>query len=45
MRAMARVRVHTYSESAWPTAFGALYRRNGLTLEMATADRLAFFLL
>jgi len=44
-RAMAQVRVHTYSEFAWPKALGALYRRNGLTLALATAGGLAFFLL
>ena len=32
-RAMARVRRETYAEHAWPAAFGALYRRNGLAVE------------
>ena len=37
--AMARVRVQTYAEHAWPAALGALYRRNGLTLALALAGR------
>lgn len=44
-KAMARVRVQTYSDYAWPPAFGALYRRSGLTLSVALAAGLAFFLL
>ena len=44
-RAMARVRVQTYADYAWPPAFGALYRRSGLTLSVALAAGLAFFLL
>ncbi len=43
-RAMAKVRVHTYAEYAWPSALGALYQRNGLTLALATAAGLALFL-
>ena len=43
-RAMARVRRQTYAEYAWPAALGALYRRNGLVLALATAIGLAFFL-
>lgn len=43
-RAMAAVRVQTYSEYAWPRAFGTLYRRNGLTLALASAGGLALFL-
>src|SRR5271170_5479560 len=31
-QAMARVRLDTYANYAWPRALGALYRRNGLTL-------------
>jgi len=42
-RAMARVRVRTYAEYAWPPAVGALYRRNGLTLSFALAGALARF--
>jgi citrate/tricarballylate utilization protein len=42
--AMARVRVQTYADFAWPPALGALYRRNGLVLALATAIGLALFL-
>lgn len=44
-QAMARVRLDTYVEYAWPAAFGALYKRNGVTVAMATAFGLALFLL
>lgn len=44
-QAMARVRLETYVEYAWPSAFGALYKRNGLTVALATAFGLALFLL
>jgi citrate/tricarballylate utilization protein len=44
-RAMAQVRVKTYQDYAWPPALGALYRRNGLVLALATAAGLALFLL
>lgn len=43
-KAMAKVRLETYSEYAFPAAFGALYRRNGLTLSVALAVGLALFL-
>ncbi|SFB62678.1 tricarballylate utilization 4Fe-4S protein TcuB [Azotobacter beijerinckii] len=43
-RAMARVRLDTYAEYAWPPALGRLYRRNGLTLSLATAAGLGLFL-
>ena len=43
-RAMAKVRVNTYAEYAWPQALGGLYRKNGLTLALATAAGLALFL-
>ncbi|HEY4372163.1 MAG TPA: tricarballylate utilization 4Fe-4S protein TcuB [Burkholderiales bacterium] len=42
--AMARVRVQTYHDFAWPRALGSLYRSNGLTLALATAGGLALFL-
>ena len=42
--AMARVRLETYTDYAWPLALGALYRRNGLVLSLATAGGLALFL-
>jgi citrate/tricarballylate utilization protein len=43
-RAMAQVRGETYTEYAWPRPLGALYRRNGLALALATAGGLALFL-
>jgi citrate/tricarballylate utilization protein len=43
-RAMAKVRVQTYGDYAWPTGFGVLYKRNGLTLSLALAVGLALFL-
>ena len=44
-QAMAKVRLSTYSEYAWPPALGKLYQRNGLTLTVALALGLALFLL
>ena len=44
-QAMAKVRLQSYGDFAWPAALGRLYRRNGLTLALATAGALAFFLL
>ena len=44
-QAMARVRVQTYADYAWPPALGRLYQRNGLTLSLALAAGLALFLL
>lgn len=44
-QAMARVRLQTYTDYAWPPALGALYQRNGLTLSLALVAGLAFFLL
>ncbi len=43
-QAMARVRVQTYEDHAWPRPLGALYRRNGLALSLATAGGLALFM-
>jgi citrate/tricarballylate utilization protein len=43
-QAMARVRTETYIDYAWPHALGGLYKRNGLTLALATAFGLALFL-
>ena len=43
-QAMAKVRLETYTEYAWPPALGALYKRNGLALSMALAIGLALFL-
>jgi len=42
---MARVRVQSYADHAWPPALGRLYQRNGLTLALALAAGLALFLL
>jgi citrate/tricarballylate utilization protein len=42
---MARARLQTYSDYAWPAAFGRLYQRNGLTLALALGAGLALFLL
>jgi citrate/tricarballylate utilization protein len=41
---MARVRVQTYSDYAWPPALGRLYRHNGPALALALAAGLALFL-
>jgi citrate/tricarballylate utilization protein len=43
-QAMAKVRVDTYAEYAWPAALGTLYKRNGLTLALAAAFALVLFL-
>ena len=43
-RAMAKVRVQTYTDFAWPAPLGRLYARNGLTLSVALALGLALFL-
>jgi citrate/tricarballylate utilization protein len=44
-QAMARVRVHSYADYAWPRSLGSLYRHNGLALALALAAGLALFLL
>ena len=44
-QAMAKVRLETYTEYAWPPSLGALYKRNGLTLSVALAAGLALFLM
>src|SRR5207253_4148116 len=36
-KAMARVRLETYVEYAWPRVLGVLYRRNGTTVAAALA--------
>jgi citrate/tricarballylate utilization protein len=38
------VRAETYVEYAWPRSWAGLYRRNGLTLALATAAGLALFM-
>jgi len=43
-QSMAAVRGQTYADYAWPAGLGALYRRNGLTLALATAAGLSLFL-
>src|SRR6218665_1136817 len=43
-RAMARVRVQTYADYAWPSALGKLYQHNGLGISLALVFFLAFFL-
>jgi citrate/tricarballylate utilization protein len=43
-KAMAKVRLETYAEYAWPKALGTLYQRNGLTLALASGAGLALFL-
>ncbi len=43
-QAMAKVRADTYTQYAWPPSFGALYRRNGMTVALALAAALALFL-
>lgn len=43
-QAMARVRKQTYTDYAWPKPLGALYRSNGVTVVLAAAVALAFFL-
>ncbi len=44
-QAMARVRLATYADYAWPPALRGLYKRNGLTVVLAVAGGLALFLL
>lgn len=43
-QAMAKLRGETYTEYAWPRAFGALYRRNGLVFALAATLGIALFL-
>ncbi|WP_219061795.1 tricarballylate utilization 4Fe-4S protein TcuB [Pseudomonas sp. UMAB-08] len=43
-KAMAKVRLNTYAEYAWPQPLGKLYQRNGLTLALASGGGLALFL-
>jgi citrate/tricarballylate utilization protein len=42
---MAKVRLQTYSDYAWPAVLGPLYRSNGLTLSLALAAALALFMM
>ncbi|WP_223527543.1 tricarballylate utilization 4Fe-4S protein TcuB [Pseudomonas sp. GL-R-19] len=43
-KAMAKVRLETYTNYAWPQPLGKLYQRNGLTLGLASGAGLALFL-
>jgi citrate/tricarballylate utilization protein len=43
-KAMAKVRLDTYAEYAWPQVMGKLYQRNGLTLALASGAGLTLFL-
>lgn len=43
-KAMAKVRLNTYTDFAWPRSLGMLYQRNGLTLALAAGGGLALFL-
>ena len=43
-QAMARVRADTYSEHAWPAAFGRAYKANGLVVALAMIAALSLFL-
>jgi len=44
-QAMARLRVRTYQDYAWPRAFGRLYEKAGLTVALALSGGLALFLI
>lgn len=44
-QSMARVRLDTYTEYAWPVALGRLYQRNGTTLAVAGVAGLVLFVL
>jgi citrate/tricarballylate utilization protein len=44
-QAMARVRLQTYADHAWPPALGRLYQQSGLTLALALSAGLALFLM
>ena len=44
-RIMAQVRKEAYITYAWPKAFGALYKSNGLSVSLAVSISIAFFLL
>ncbi|WP_175776153.1 tricarballylate utilization 4Fe-4S protein TcuB [Burkholderia anthina] len=44
-RAMAKVRLTTYTDYAWPAALGTLYKRNGLALSLALVLGFALFMM
>lgn len=43
-KVMAKVRVQTYQDYAWPRAMGQLYRRAGLSVALALAGGLSLFM-
>jgi citrate/tricarballylate utilization protein len=43
--ALAELRGQTYSDYAWPRAFGSAYKRNGLAVALSLAFGLALFLI
>ena len=43
-RAMAKVRLETYTAYAWPSSFGTLYKNNGLWIAITLAFGLTLFL-
>jgi citrate/tricarballylate utilization protein len=43
--AMAKVRQETYIDFAWPHALGSLYKKNGITVALASSISLIVFLL
>ncbi|WP_434604169.1 tricarballylate utilization 4Fe-4S protein TcuB [Pseudomonas sp. Z4-7] len=43
-KSMAKVRLETYTNYAWPQPLGKLYQRNGLALGLASGAGLALFL-
>ncbi len=43
-QAMARVRLDTYGDFAWPARFGGLYKRNGTALALFSSLAVALFL-
>lgn len=44
-QAMAKVRLETYTEFAWPRTLGALYQRAGLSLSLIVSLSIAIFLM
>lgn len=44
-RALAKVRLKTYEQYAWPASLSTLYRRNGLALGLGTALGITLFML
>tara|TARA_R110001606_G_scaffold3844_7_gene18602 strand:+ start:2982 stop:4112 length:1131 start_codon:yes stop_codon:yes gene_type:complete len=44
-KSMAKVRLKTYTDYAWPRKLGSLYQHNGLTLAISSSLALALFLI